>query len=376
MSIKNIANVFLKNHRYNGSKKRFDKLYQRIIKANNISLASLKDDGLINWLTKWGKYDKKLSPLCYQVFSHYIGNDINIIPDSILDSIIEPVLSPKLFRAQYADKNSFDILFCDLQMPRTVVRNIDGVFFDNNYHTISEPLLFINESQKTEKIILKPSREDSGHGVKLFELKNGQYYNSDGTILSLEYLEKKYKSNFLIQEAITQNPYMSQFNPSSVNTLRIATYKSVVTGNIHILNAGMRIGAKGSNVDNAHAGGMFIGINKDNGEMRHNVCDWLGRTKTTFNGIDFSNNRFLIPNWDEICGFAKQVSERVIFCNLVALDIALDELGHPILIEINIGGFGGWFFQFTTGSVFGEYTDEVMDYCWAKYKKLEPSVIM
>lgn len=48
---------------------------------------------------------------------------------------------------------------------------------------------------------------------------------------------------------------------------------------------------------------------------------------------------------------------------LVALDIMLDDKDEPVLIEYNIRAFGIWAFQFTNGSGFGKYTDEVIEYC-------------
>ena len=47
---------------------------------------------------------------------------------------------------------------------------------------------------------------------------------------------------------------------------------------------------------------------------------------------------------------------------LLALDIMLDEQGNPKLIEVNVGGFSAWLFQYTNGSAFGQYTDEVISF--------------
>lgn len=111
----------------------------------------------------------------------------------------------------------------------------------------------------------------------------------------MEYLNRGYKRNFIIQKAVSQSSFMSVFNPSSVNTLRVATYRSVKTGKVHVINAVMRIGASGKNVDNAHSGGRFIGIDHKTGIVGKYVCDWLGKTDTVFNGIDFSKESFQIP---------------------------------------------------------------------------------
>ena len=54
--------------------------------------------------------------------------------------------------------------------------------------------------------------------------------------------------------------------------------------------------------------------------------------------------------------------------DLVAMDIAVDAENSPQLIEINVGGFSGKLFQLTSGTVFGDYTDDVMEYATKKMK--------
>ena len=48
---------------------------------------------------------------------------------------------------------------------------------------------------------------------------------------------------------------------------------------------------------------------------------------------------------------------------LLALDIMVDKYDNPRLIEFNCEGYGMWVFQFSMGSAFGEYTDEIIEYC-------------
>ncbi len=377
MNIKNVINELLKQRRYKGSRNGYNALFEKIIEVNHFKEQDLTHGReLTQWLDRWKKYDDKLSPISYQIFSRYIGNDINIMPMEVLSGIVEPVLIPESYRDFYSDKNSLDLLFHDLSRPQTLARNIEGLWYDKNYIPTTNPLGFIDSDAKPDRIILKPTRDCSGHGVKLYVLKDRRYIDSEGNSLTLDYLSSQYKSNFLIQNAIVQSPFMSQFNPSSVNTLRVATYRSVKTGQVHVINAIIRIGASGKNVDNAHSGGMFVGVDKTDGMVGKYVCDYLGHTGNRFNNVDFEHNTFTIPEWENVCAFAKSVSERIIQHNLVALDIALDEMGNPVLIETNIGGFSGWLFQFTNGSVFGEFTDEVMDYCWDRYKHMQGGIIL
>ena len=179
-------------------------------------------------------------------------------------------------------------------------------------------------------------------------------------ILSKEVLDSQYGSNYIIQECMQQMAFMASFNPSSVNTIRVMTYRSVKDDDVKFCNAVLRIGGKGSDVDNAHAGGKFCGIDQ-NGVLGKYVCDFLGRKDTIFNGVDFTREK-IIPNYDTIKTFSINVASKIPYMRLLALDIMIDASGTPRLIEFNCTSFSYWLFQFTNGCAYGQYTDEVIEY--------------
>lgn len=72
---------------------------------------------------------------------------------------------------------------------------------------------------------------------------------------------------------------------------------------------------------------------------------------------------YIVPNFEQVKAFAEKISLRFIHHRLLALDIVLDKNNQPKMLEVNIQGFGAWLFQFTSGTVFREYTDSVMMYC-------------
>ena len=322
-------------------------------------------EGEEEWLQKWRKYDKNISPLSYRVFSRYIGPDVNILPMELCANIIEPVLTPRYYEAFYNDKNSFGLLYDKNDMPVSYVRNIAGVYYDDDYKPIDAE---ITSYIKAEEVIVKPTTESSGRGVALFTRKNGKFYDKNSNILTRELLDKVYKADFIIQERFVQSDYMSQFNPSSVNTIRISMYKDPQTGQIRYLRGIVRIGGAGAIVDNAHAGGRFIGID-DNGVFGKYVCDSVGNTSSKHGDIDFSQNVYIVPNFDQIKAFATKMCTRFIHHGLFALDIVLDKNNNPKMLEVNVQGFSAWLFQFTSGTAFREYTDSVMDFCLREIKK-------
>ena len=160
-----------------------------------------------------------------------------------------------------------------------------------------------------------------------------------------------------------QHPFMSALCTTSVNTIRLCVYRSVINESVVVTAGIIRIGKEGSIVDNAHAGGVFIGVDVNTGTLGKCVLDQYGNKHDIWNGVDFLNGHFVVPNWNDFISFAKFVGSRIHHHRLLALDIALDMKGMPKLIEYNIECFSYWLFMYTNQVVFGKYTDEVIEYC-------------
>lgn len=304
----------------------------------------------------------------YRVFRKYIGDDINIVPEEVIHLVIEPVLNSKMAAGFYGDKNFFEKILPPSYLPKTILRKIRGQFYDKDYKRVDLNESFIEgiiNEVETKKLIIKPSVDgESGRGVHLFNYSTkDKCWKSNDKILTSDYLTKEQGDDIIMQEAVEQHADIAKFNTSSVNTLRLAVYRSIKDDQCHIIGSIMRIGTYGSIVDNAHQGGCFIGINK-NGKLNHLVCNQYGQTNKTFNGIDFSKD-FYYPEWNSVTLFAKDVCKRIVHHRLVALDVVVDIEGKPILIEYNVipGTFSSWLFQYTAGSVFGDYTEEILKHC-------------
>ena len=98
----------------------------------------------------------------------------------------------------------------------------------------------------------KPSVDsDSGRGCILIEKK------ISNTIPAL----KAMGDNFVVQERIVCSDSIRKIYSGSVNTFRVMTY--IWNNEIQVAPVIMRIGRNGSFLDNAHAGGVFIAVNKD-----------------------------------------------------------------------------------------------------------------
>jgi len=321
------------------------------------------------WLAKWRKYDKSITSDAYKVFSLFTEDAINVIPYEVLRAVVEPVLTPYQYVDFYSDKNSFDILFNKEDMPRTLFRCMNGVYYDGNYVGKKDTDI-LSCLDGVDEIIIKPTKSNSGRGIVMYHLEDGEYKNSEGAILDVKELTSAYHANFIIQERFHQGDFMAQFNPSSVNTIRMAVYRSPKTGELHTLRPLLRIGAKGSVVDNNHSGGMYTVID-DNGKLCPFVADGFEVKRTIFNDIDFEHTDFIIPNLDSVKSFVKRLAMRIPHMHLMAFDVALDKDNQPKLIEVNTYMYGIFMYQLCFGPVFREYTDEILDYCLENHDKLD-----
>lgn len=360
-----------------------NKLYDRVLSYAISFLLARKELGKIidktgikcspsegenEWKIKWERLTKRVNVKYYRVFSQYLGGDINIVPDDICHNIIENILNPQRYKGCLDDKNLFDVFLSTVFLrpvtPETYIRCVDGVCMGGNYRKIDDWIALISNIN-SDRLIAKPTYDSSsGNNVCLFSRNGGGYFVelNTGLPLSADTLNNLLGDNYILQRCIQQSFFMRQFCTTAVNTIRVATYRSVRTNKVEVINSIMRIGSEGAYIDNAHAGGCFIGVYKD-GHLGKYLCNQYGQKFSQFNNIDFSNNDFVIPEIEKVWEFSKKVAECIPHMRLLQLDVAINQDGQPLLIEYNIRGFSPWLYQFTTGSAFGEYTSEIAEYC-------------
>lgn len=273
------------------------------------------------------------------------------IPASIYNSEILYRLNTFRFGLPYADKGFYDTLFPDFNRPRTIIKNINGNYFDDSHSITKDAAIEI--CNNLNDAVIKPSLEGHwGIGVELFHSENG-YIPELNT--SLQDLFLKYKKNFIIQEKFEQHPDMAKLNPTSVNTLRVLSYRS--NSEIKILYAVIRIGRKGKVVDNETAGGIKADIDLQTGRIK-GVAFGNPKEKTmpqTDSGVVLDN--YLIPAFSSVLEFVKNLHERLPYFNLVGWDISVDRNGNPTMIEWNRAAELS---QVAHGPAFGEYTEEIL----------------
>ncbi len=183
---------------------------------------------------------------------------------------------------------------------------------------------FLNIIKSTDCII-KPQAGSLGNGIIKTLCRN----------VDTNHLWNTYKhSDILVEECIRSCEEIESFNPDSLNTIRVVTISNGYKTNI--FGAFIRMGRKGSIIDNAHAGGIFAQINVDTGKIESPGINTNGER---FDFHPDSNKQiidFQIPKWDLIkamCKEASPINKDLIFAgwDVVVLpnyDVEIIECNH------------------------------------------------
>lgn len=298
----------------------------------------------------WAKYGIRAKLHWYKYYCDVNGTlDHRFIPDDLHYRYMVPHFDDMAYVRTLEDKNLYSLLFPNTKLPTTVLRYLDGQYSRDDYSPISlEDAL--TRFADGEEYVLKPTVY-TGQGVGL------QFFSgSVGQEELRKILSQHSTHDYVIQKAVAQHPELAEFNPSSLNTMRIVTL--VLHGKPHILSSILRVGHTGSKVDNLAQGGYSAEIRPDGTLVplaythRDNKNAYVECSST---GKPFAG--FTIPSWDNLKTTVLDLAMRLPHMKLIGWDIAVDEHGDIVLIEFNCQ-FGPD--QENCGPMYGDMTDEVL----------------
>ena len=185
---------------------------------------------------------------------------------------------------------------------------------------------FVSFLKKHQKIVVKPDQGSLGMGLEVVT-----YADDDAA--------KSYFANitsarpFICEEFIRQHPVLSQLNPASVNTIRIASL--LVDGEVSILSATLKTGAGSERItDNLSLGGIGAQIDVESGIVCTFGKDFELKTFTHHPTSGSPILGLQIPHWDAAIDLIKTAHKRLPQCMLYGWDIAITETGVDI-VEAN-----------------------------------------
>lgn len=298
------------------------------------------------WRQFWKKVPTDTLTICTAISG--FANPF-IIPEEIYQADIEPTLN-RYPRAHFlAHKSYYHKWFQDCGFPVCYLHKLDGVVMDADMNRIDpdDKSSFIDNLPYP--LILKPGMDANG-GAGILCIQNPEEMQ-DRLINS---------DNFVVQEVIHQSGELSKFHPKSVNTVRVYLYRSVMSDEIHIINRVLRTG-NGRIVDNVTAGGLVSYIH-DSGKLNGIALDKYGvrYTKHPITGVEFRGE---IPKMKELNQLALKVARQLHYLRVVGLDLFYDENEEWRMLEVNTSSHSIRFAQYAGQPFFGEFTEEVIEYC-------------
>ncbi len=278
---------------------------------------------------------------------------VRYIPTSLYYTEIIGKINQMKFERAYSDKNLTEFLLTGIRQPETILKNMNGHYYLNG--TAVDKETAIQACWNLDDVIIKPSLERHGSGVKKFSVKDGITSINNG---SVESLFSRYQADFLVQKVVHQHRILSDLNPSSVNTIRILSCRSGME--VLVPYTVIRIGRKGWDIDNETAGGISTRINPDGTLAKYAFGapgnDMIEKTDT---GVILEGYR--IPSYEKAVETVKGLHLQLPHFNLIGWDISIDEDGEPVLIEWNV-----WpeLSQSANGPAFGDYTERILKEIW------------
>lgn len=312
---------------------------------------------------------KKLIQSYYKQFGYKVSTDWHdyytsltglysekYIPADLMYTQIVPYLNYMPFELAYQDKNSYWRLLPNVIQPKCILQRVHSFFYDGNHIPITKERA-VDICAHIDEVIIKPTIDScQGHGVKL--LKNIEKgVTEDG--ITIEDIFEKYGNDFIIQERVKQSDFLSSLNESSLNTMRILTFRK--DNEIIVLSTAIRIGGKGSVTDNGYGGGFCCGILQDGTLKDIGYRLTTGERITQLqNGKDLKGLR--IPHFNKVLEKAKELHLSLPYLRIIGWDFTLNKENEPVFIEMNTLP-GLYIMQLNNGPVFGDYTDEVLKEC-------------
>ena len=328
-------------------------------RMKNVKLPELSKDTKKRIDEYWSKYIHR--PFGYTFFRsvvYFLGKEPQdlylYVPRYIWYPFMYNILNPPSVTKAFSDKLLLPLLFPSVKQPRIIIGHYNGSYITENYSTLTEDQAIARVMDYGKPIIIKQSVETmGGKGVEFLD----QY---DSEILRKTFDSRK--KNFLVQEIVEQSDDIAFYNPSSLNTIRLETL--FFNGKSTVVFRMLRHGIEGMRLDNLSSGGIGVGIHED-GTLSFACFDIInGIIDTHYSGKKYSECK--IPNFSILCDTACRLHYYVSQVGFIGWDFALDKNNDPVLVEANFF-HPGMIDQFLNESpLFGDLTQEVIDYCFNK----------
>lgn len=304
----------------------------------------------------WGKYGN-YSPMWGWYYASRNGNmDVRYVPHTLYYTKIDQYFNQRKLGWGFNDKNYYSKIFDMIKQPETVVRIFGGGYYaDEDYKQLTYKQA-VDLILQNGEVICKPSRE-SGSGRSI------QFWNTKENLSEIKMFLKQSKDACIVQKVLKQHPKLDAVHKGSINSLRICSI--LMPDGVHILSSCLRMGVDKARIDNVTAGGISVGILPD-GTMDEYAYHYFTGERTCIHPQGFVFKGQKVPSYDKAVELVKNAHPVIPHFRLVSWDIAIDDLGDPVLIEANMRKGGINLNQFSNGPLFGDMTEIVLNEVFKK----------
>lgn len=308
----------------------------------------------------WGGINPRLSFAEYGVFKELCGFDPRYMSHQTYLPLVARTLNNYRYTKLFEHKSLLGYLVNgSLKFPRCIIRCVDQEYYNEQMNQ----LMFKDVVSLCirENVLIVKDSVDSAGGKSVEKLELSNLSEKDKKAQVIRVLNERNR-DFVIQECVRQHYSTAIFNESSINTFRITSL--YLNGVFSILSIIFRFGKNGMNVDNWGSGGILIGVSSD-GNLQDFGYDIQLNKYYEYNGIVFKNRVI-----EQIPSLLKQIERThtscFSLCKFIGWDVCFNEKNEPVIIELNSSQPGVFGEQICTGPIFGERTQEVIDYCKKK----------
>ncbi len=221
------------------------------------------------------------------------------------------------------DKDKYDVMSDKFVFNKTYKDYLGRSYLDTTEASLEEFKDFLSNK---EAIFVKEYDGSCGIGVD-------KIYVSD--IDDVEALYNEYKDkHILCEEVLTQCDEMSEFNDTSINTLRIVTILNA-QGEVDIIGGLLRMGRKGRIADNFHHNGIVAYLDGETG-----IVSTTGINKDDERFIKHPDSGkqivgFNVPVWDKVVTTVKNAALVTPEIRYTGWDVVIDKDYNVVIIEGN-----------------------------------------
>lgn len=321
--------------------------------VNSVKLTDSQKNEINTFFQKY--YGKKYSIKWHQLYQSYTKKfDKMYFPEILFSTKLEHKMNDYKTSLIYEDKSLVEIFYSgikDLYFPKTIVLNCNGIWYDGDRNIISKKQALDLLKDCGETIWKKTIDSSSGRSIMSCVIKNSIDIKSNLKVCEILDI---YSDNFIVQEKIYNCKEIRKIYDKSLNSLRVITY--TIDGKIYHVPIVLRIGQSSNEVDNIHAGGMFIGVSDDG-----KLCK---QAFTEYQNVYYEHpdthqkfQNYEIPSIDKVIEIAYKCHGRTPNLGLISWDFVVGDDNKIFLIEVNITSQSIWFPQMAHGrSAFGENT--------------------